>query len=58
MIKELQVSKLSDLQKKYRKFFRGTMKEYDVESPAELKEDEKPEFFTNIKKGWRKEKNK
>lgn len=59
-IKQLQskpvTAKLSDLQKKYRKYFRGTMKEWEVKSPAQLEEDQKPKFFTQIKKGWRKEK--
>ena len=49
-------SKLSDLQKAYRKFFRGKMKEWDVKSPKDLTPKKISDFFKEIKKDWKKEK--
>jgi hypothetical protein len=49
------VSILSPKQKAYRKFFRKKLKDNDVDSPAKLKEEEKSEFFNDIKKTWKKE---
>lgn len=48
--------KLSDLQKKYRKFFKKRLKDFNVKSPAELDEEGKIEFFGGIPDTWLKEK--
>ena len=49
---------LSKLQQEYRDFFISKLEEFEVNSPAELKYDEKIEFFNNIKKEWKKHKKK
>lgn len=47
------MAKLSPLQKAYRKYFKEMLKVYNVDSPAQIKpEDKKSEFFNNIKKYW------
>lgn len=45
---------LSQLQKEYRDFFLGKLKEYEVKSPVELTKDRKSEFFISIKQDWAK----
>ena len=45
--------KLSDLQQAYRVFFLAILDEYEVDSPAKLSREQKREFFTSIKEGWR-----
>lgn len=50
--------KLSDLQKKYRDFFKNKLKSYKVDSPAELPKEDRTKFFNEIKKEWPKEKEK
>lgn len=44
----------SKLQKEYQEFFLSLLKKYDVESPAELDDDKKIEFFDDIKKHYTK----
>lgn len=48
--------KLSMLQKAYREFFLGMLDEYEVDSPAKLSHEQKREFFTRIKQGWKEKK--
>lgn len=43
---------LSELQKKYQQHFLDKLKEFDAESPADLSDEEKSEFFESIKKTW------
>ena len=43
---------LSELQKEYRNFFLGKLNLYGVKSPAELTNEEKSKFFTEIKEDW------
>lgn len=45
--------KLSILQMAYREFFLALLAEYEVNSPAKLSDEQKREFFTRIKEGWR-----
>lgn len=45
---------LSQLQKEYRDFFLGKLKEYEVKSPVELTKDRKSEFFISVKQDWAK----
>lgn len=44
------------LQKAYREFFLGMLDEYEVDSPAKLSHEQKREFFTRIKQGWKEKK--
>ena len=59
MPKELQVAleivtavNESEAQDAYREFFRNKLEEFDVKSPAELSEDQKKDFFNQIKAEW------
>ena len=46
---------LSPAQKKYRKFFKKTLDKFDAESPADLDDTKKKEFFSFIKKNYKEE---
>ena len=46
---------LSPAQKKYRKFFKKTLDKFDAESPADLDDTKKKEFFSFIKKNYKAE---
>ena len=49
VIKEARSAK----QQEYMDYFRGVMDDFDIDSPADLKTDEKKkEFFNTIEKGW------
>lgn len=43
---------LSEAQKAYRQFFKDKLAEYDVSSPAELSEEDKTKFFSEITPEW------
>lgn len=43
---------LSELQQAYQDFFREKLAEYEAVSPADLTDEQKSEFFTNIKDTW------
>lgn len=47
---------LSELQKAYRDFFTAKLKEYEVDSPAELSPTDMSKFFNEISSGWEKRK--
>ncbi len=36
----------------YQNFFNKKLKEYDVDSPMDLDEDERKKFFAEVKKEW------
>lgn len=40
----------------YQDFFKKTLEEFGVESPAELDDEKKKEFFNYIEKNWTKDK--
>ena len=42
----------SEAQDAYREFFRNKLEEFGVKSPAELSEDQKKDFFNQIKAEW------
>ena len=46
---------LSPAQKKYRKFFKKTLDKFDADSPADLDDTKKKEFFSFIKKNYKEE---
>ena len=54
MVREANQQELSDLQKSYREYFGAKLKKFDAESPADLTDDQKKEFFNEIKKDWEK----
>jgi len=39
-------------EKEYDKYFKGMLAKYGVQSPADLSDEEKSKFFTDIDKGW------
>jgi hypothetical protein len=39
----------------YMKYFRGKLKKYKVNSPAELDDAQKKKFFNEVDKGWKAE---
>ena len=45
--------KLSILQKAYKEFFLAMLDKYEVNSPTKLSYEQKCEFFTRIKEGWK-----
>lgn len=54
MVREANQQELSDLQKSYREYFGAKLKKFNVESPADLNDEQKKEFFNEIKKDWEK----
>jgi hypothetical protein len=56
--KRLNEKELSPLQKEYQAYFEGLLKKYNVESPAELEEEEMKKFFNEVSAGWIKGKGK
>ena len=46
---------LSPAQKKYREFFKKTLDKFDADSPADLDDSKKKEFFSFIKKNYKEE---
>jgi hypothetical protein len=49
---EFSINEESDLQKAYQAFFRGKLEEYNVNSPAELDEEERKKFFNEVSDEW------
>lgn len=47
-------SSLSPLQEKFREFFGALMDKWDVDSPADLSDEQKAEFFTEVGRLWSK----
>ena len=45
-------SESSELQNEYQKFFRGKLAEYQIESPAELYDEDSSKFFDEVKTDW------
>lgn len=40
-------------EKDYREFFKGMLKKWNINSPAELSDEKKKEFFDKVDKGWK-----
>lgn len=53
-IRKVNEQELSDLQKSYREYFTDKLKKFEAESPADLNDEQKKEFFNEIKKDWEK----
>jgi hypothetical protein len=52
LLESLNERELSPLQKEYQQYFKDTLAEFDVDSPAKLSAEKKLEFFKAIKSGW------
>ena len=55
-LQEAKKRELSPKQKAFRQFFFDLMDEHEVDSPSQLDEKGKIEFFNKVKKGWKKHK--
>lgn len=51
-IREAEDSKKSDLKQSYQDYFEAKLSKYGVESPADLDEEKKKEFFNEIAADW------
>jgi hypothetical protein len=49
-------SEKTEKQKEYQEFFSKKLKEFDVESPADLSVEDKKRFFNEVEKEWTGEK--
>ena len=61
MLNNVLVDKLIDQylwENEYNDFFAKKMKEYNIKSPKELSDEKKKEFFEDVDKGWKSEKEK
>lgn len=45
-------AELSELQKEYQAYFNELLSKYDVKSPSALSDEQKTEFFKEVKSGW------
>jgi hypothetical protein len=51
-IREAEDAKKSELQKSYQDYFQAKLAKYGVESPADLDDEKKKEFFNEIAADW------
>ena len=49
---EAETAEKSELQKSYAEYFTAKLKKFDAESPADLNDEQKKEFFNEITKDW------
>lgn len=54
MVREAQLNEASELQKSYQEYFKAKLKKYGANSPADLDDEKKKEFFNEITKEWEK----
>ena len=54
LVREAEVNEQSELQKSYQEYFKGKLKKFGVESPADLDDEKKKEFFSEISADWEK----
>jgi hypothetical protein len=52
VIREAEEKQQSSLQKSYEEYFKAKLAKYDVESPADLSDEEKKKFFNEISADW------
>lgn len=52
IIREAEMNEVSDLQKSYQDYFKKKLDKFGVKSPAELSEDDKKKFFSEISTEW------
>lgn len=53
-VREAEEKELSDLQKSYQEYFTAKLSKYGVDSPADLDDEKKKEFFNEISADWEK----
>ena len=53
-ITEEKKKELKEKQDEYEKFFREKLKKWDINSPADLSDEDKKKFFDEIDKEWKK----
>ena len=53
-VREAHVNEASELQKSYQDYFKAKLDKYGVDSPADLDDEKKKEFFNEITKEWEK----
>jgi hypothetical protein len=53
-IREAEERQMSELQKSYKDYFGAKLNKFGAKSPADLTEEQKKEFFNEIKKDWEK----
>lgn len=53
-IREAQINEASELQKSYQDYFKAKLDKFGAESPADLDDEKKKEFFNEITKEWEK----
>jgi len=51
-IREAEEKQMSELQKSYKDYFGAKLNKFNAKSPADLTEEQKKEFFNEIKKDW------
>ena len=54
MVREAELNEASELQKSYQEYFKTKLKKFGAESPADLDDEKKKEFFNEITKEWEK----
>jgi len=53
-VREAELREQSELQKSYQEYFKAKLAKFNVESPADLDDEKKKEFFNDIAKDWEK----
>jgi len=53
-VRQAQINEASELQKSYQDYFKAKLSKYGAESPADLDDEKKKEFFNEITKEWEK----
>jgi len=51
------IARVTVAETEYQKYFNKKLKKYDVDSPADLPDDKKDDFFEEVDAGWDAEKN-
>lgn len=51
----IKADEMSPAQKEYREFFNDKMDEHDIDSPSDLSDEDKKDFFDDVKTDWAKE---
>ena len=54
VVRQAHLNEASDLQKSYQDYFKAKLSKYGAESPADLDDEKKKEFFNEITKEWEK----
>jgi hypothetical protein len=52
LLKEQEEKELSNLQKSWRDYFKSKLDKFGANSPADLSEEDKKNFFNELKKDW------